>query len=365
MPTSRFIFALVWLGFMAVAPAQHHYPKKDIAFGQIVVGDGFETVLNLTNRGTSEYVGMLQFFRLDNAPWNLTVNGRDVENGEYEIKRIWPGYTLTLRLTGSELESGAAVLLSDDLLLNNLVGGNLTYRVHKDGQVSDSVGIAPSREFYRAALPFNNFTEVGLALVNGDASGELPAQVELILFSPKGEELETEFLVLGPRSHRARFLHEFFPEQTLERGKIEIASDVPIFGTALTLTGGEFSSLPLDPAAFRYSVRLQTGDRFATGELALWAQGSFLRGYLAILRLDGGPASDPEFSLVNGELEGGRFRLAFTILQDPFLTQEVTLSLGHDQFSFGAAVVSGEWIELFQDGSILEGAYELRRLDTR
>lgn len=365
MPTPRFIFVPVWLAFMAVVPAQYFYPKKDMAFGQIVVGDGFETVLNLTNRGTSEYVGTLQFFRLDNAPWNLTVNGRTVENGEYEIKRIWPGYTMTLRLTGSQLESGAAVLLSDDLLLDNLVGANLTYRVRKDGHIRDSVGIAPSREFYRAALPFENFTEVGLALVNGDASGEITAQVELALFSPRGDPLETESLVLGPRSHRARFLHEFFPGQALEGGKVEIASDAPIFGTALTLTSGEFSSLPLDPAAIRYSARLETEDRFATGELVLWAQGSFLRGYLAILRLDGGPGSDPEFSLVNGELEGGRFRLAFTILQDPFLTKEATLSLGHDQFSFDAAVISGEWIELFQDGSILEGAYELRRLDTR
>ncbi len=93
-----------------------------------------------------------------------------MENGEYEIE-IQPGATVTLRLTGSQLRSGAAVLRSDNLLLDNLIEANLTYRVLNNGQVSDSVGIAPSKEFYRASIPFEKFTETALALVNGDLSG--------------------------------------------------------------------------------------------------------------------------------------------------------------------------------------------------
>ena len=152
-------------------------------------------------------------------------------------------------------------------------------------------------------------------------------------------------------------------EQTLEPGRVKIMSEAPIFGTALTLAGGEFSSLPLEPTSIYYSVRLETGDHFATGELALWAEGSFLRGYLAISALDGEAFDELEFSLVNGELESGRLRLAFTILQDPFFAEEATLTLGHDQLSFGAPAVSGEWIELFSDATTLEGTYEFTRRD--
>lgn len=360
MQASRFV--PIWLAFMAVVLGQHHYAKKDVLFAQVVVGGGFETVINLTNRGTSAYVGALTFFRLDNTVWSPYVNRSSRSSGEYEIQ-IRAGRTVTLRLTGSQLESGAAVLRSDNLRLDNLIEANLTYRVLKDGQVSDSVGLAPSQEFYRASLPFEEFAEVGLALANADSSSNVTAEVDLILYSAVGGKLGTEAVRLGPRSHRARFLHEFFPAQTLERGRVEIRSETPIFGTVLTLAGGEFSSLPLEPTSINYSIRLETGEHFSTGELALWAEGSFLRGYLAISALDGEAFDDLEFSLVNGELEAGRLRLALTILQDPFLAEEATLTLGHDQFSFGAPVVSGEWIELFPDATTLKGTYELTRRD--
>ncbi len=362
MQTKRFV--LIWLAFTAVASAQNFFPKKDAAFGQVVVGGGYETVINLTNRGTHSYVGTLELFRTANnesVPWNPTVNGIAVENGELGVE-IQSQATVTLSLTGSQLEAGAAILQSDDLLLDNLIEANLTYLILEDGRVSDSVGIAPSKEFYRASIPFEKFSETALALVNGDLSEERTANVTLSLYSGDGSSLGPKKpLTLGPLSHTARFLHEHFPGQTLEGGKVEIASDIPIFGTALTFSGGQFSSLPLDPAPVTYSVRLEDDEGYATGELALWADGSFIRGYMMISGLDGVAWEVPEFSLVNGELEDGRLRLAFTIHHDPFLDEEATMSMAHDQFSFESNLVSGEWIEQFRDTSYLKGTYKLTR----
>ena len=362
MQTRRFL--LVWLAFTAVASAQNSYPKKDAAFGQVVVGGGYETVINLTNRGTHPYAGMLGLFRTVNyesVAWNPTVNGDAVRNGVYEIE-IQPQATVTLRLTGSNLEAGAAILLSEDLLLDNLIEANLTYLIREDGRVSDSVGISPSKEFYHASIPFEKFRETALALVNGDLSGERRAEVELSLFSADGNPSGAKkILTLGPLSHLAKFLHEHFPGQTLDGGNVEIVSDSPIFGTALTFKDKQISSLPLDPAPVTYSVRLEVKESYATGELALWAEGSFIRGYMIISAVDGEAFEVPEFSLVNGELEDGRLRLAFTILQDPFFAEEVTMSMGHNQFSFESNLVSGDWIELFQDDTNLKGIYELSR----
>ena len=312
MQTRRFV--LIWLGFMAAASAQNYYPKKDAAFGQVVVGGGYETVINITNRGTHAYVGTLDLFRTVNeqsVPWNPTVNGVAVKDGEYGVE-IQPQATVTLRLTGSQLEVGAAILLSEDLLLDNLIETNLTYLIIEGGQVSDSVGISPSKEFYRASIPFEKFSEIALALANGDLSGERTANVELSLFSGDGNPMGPKKpITLGPLSHTAKFLHEHFPDQTLDGGKVEIVSDLPIFGTALTFSGRQFSSLPLDPAPVTYSVHLQfhdpneSRDHYATGELALWAEGSFIRGYMVISGVNGQDFPVPEFSLVNGELEDG------------------------------------------------------------
>ena len=361
----KYRIVLVWLSFVAVASAQNFYPKKDAVFGQAVVGGGFETIINIANRGSHEYEGTLILFRTDNGmsiDWNPLVNGAAVQNGEYEIE-IRPGATVTLRLTGSQLLSGAAVLLSENLFLDNLIEANLTYRVRTGGQVTDSVGIAPSKEFYRASIPFEKFTETALALVNGDLDLERTATVELTLFSADGTPSgKQRILTLGPFSHLARFLHELFPGQTLDGGRVEIASNHPIFGTALTLTGEEFSSLPLEPAPVTYSVRLDAGESYATGELSLWVDGSFVHGYMLISALDGEAFEEPEFSLVNGELEGSRLRLTFTILQDPFFAEEVTLTLRNDQFSFDSSVVEGQWIQLFRNDEILAGDYEFTRM---
>ena len=368
MQTKRFV--LVWLAFTAAASAQNFVPKKDAAFGQVVVGGGYETVINLTNRGTHSYFGTLSLFRIVNeasVPWNPTVNGVAGEDGEYDLE-IQPQATVTLRLTGSQLEVGAAILLSEDLILDNLIEANLTYLILENGRVSDSVGIAPSKEFYRASIPFEKFREIALALVNGDMSGERRARVELSLFSGDGDLLGAKKIItLGPLFHSPKFLHEHFPGQTLDGGKVEIVSDSPIFGTALTFKGKQFSSLPLDPVPVTYSVRLklhdpeESRDHYATGELALWAEGLFIRGYMVISGVDGEAFDVAEFSLVNGELEDGRLRLAFTFIEDPFLAKEATMSMGHDQFSFESNLVSGEWIEQFRDASYLKGTYELTR----
>ena len=366
----RYRIILVWLSFVAVASAQNFYPKKDAVFGQVVVGGGYQTIINIANRGSHQYVGFLNLFRTgeqgESVAWNPTVNGAPVQNGKFEIE-IQPGATVTLRLTGSRLRSGAAVLLSDDLLPNNLIEANLTYRILENGRVSDSVGISPSKEFYRASIPFEKFAETALALVNGDLSGERTANVEMTLFSDDGSSLGNKStLTLGPFSHLARFLHELFGRQTLDGGRVEIASDFPIFGTALTLTGGEFSSLPLDAAPVTYEVRLlSSSGSVTTGEIALWAEGSFIRGYMAISAVDDVTFDDPVFIPVNGVLQNGWLRLAVTFFRDPSLGGNSTMLLAHDKFSFESNLVPGVWIEHFQDKTYIEGTYELRRQDGR
>ena len=363
MQTKRFV--LIWLAFTAVASAQNFYPKKDAVFGQVVAGGGFETIINIANRGTHPYVGTLGLFRTENdetVAWNPAVNGVAVQNGEFRVE-IPSQATLTLRLTGPRLESGAAVLRSEELRLDNLIEANLIYFVREKGKVVDSVGISPSKEFFRASIPFEKFAETTLALVNGNTSGELTAEVDLTLYSGDGDMLATEPRTLSPRSHLARYLNELFTGRTLVGGRLEIASNIPIFGTALTLSDGEYSSLPLEPTPVKYGARLiSVGGRVATGELALWADGVFVRGYLRIAEVDGEYFSKPEFSFVNGELEGGRLRLAFTILRDPFDGEEVTFVLGHDLFSFDSTLLSGTWTELFRsDPPLLSGTYELTR----
>ncbi len=63
----KYGIVLVWLSFVAVASAQNFYPKKDAVFGQVVVGGGYETIINIANRGSHQYLGDLNLFRTENG----------------------------------------------------------------------------------------------------------------------------------------------------------------------------------------------------------------------------------------------------------------------------------------------------------
>ena len=356
------LIGLIWIGFTTLVTAQNYYPQKDAAFAQVVVGEGFETIINLTNSGDFSYTGTLFLFREDNQIWNPMVNGTTLVNGEFPIE-IQPRKTVTLRLTGSKVESGAAVLLSQDLLLDNFIEANLSYLRHVHQKVTNSVGVFPSKEFYLTSIPFTDFKAVGLALVNGDLSGECTARIELKLFSGEGDLVDTKIVELGSFFHSAKFLWELFPGHTLEGGKVQIASDQPVFGTALTLTDQQFSSLPLIPSPVSYSIgMIPTEGAIASGELTLWAEGFFIQGYLLISALDGELLDESIFALVNGQLVDGFLRLSFSMHRDPFFSEEATLYLEHDRFSFDSTRLESTWLQLFlSDGSTMGGNYELTR----
>ena len=125
--------------------------------------------------------------------------------------------------------------------------------------------------------------------------------------------------------------------------RVEIASDFPIFGTALTLLRADSSQVfhwTQPPSPIRFALRTDEG--YATGELALWADGSFIRGYMMISGLDGVAWEVPEFSLVNGELEDGYGSgLPLRFFDDPFLDKEVNHVNGtRTNFSFESNLVS-------------------------
>ena len=212
------IIGVIAIHLTLLVLGQDYYPGKDAAFGQVAVGGGIETVINLTNRGTYPYAGSIRFLRGQGSAWNLRVNGSVISNGEYSLE-IQPKSTASIRLTGDRLESGAAVVVSQDLLLDNFIEANLTYFVRSGESVADSVGISPSKEFYLASVPFQDLNSIALALVNGDLSGQRVARVLLRLFTEGGSQLATKTLELGSFSTMPAFCRNSFQGSTCSGGR--------------------------------------------------------------------------------------------------------------------------------------------------
>ena len=100
----------------------------------------------------------------------------------------------------------------------------------------------------------------------------------------------------------------------------------------------------------------------ATGEMALWAEGFFVRGYFLISAVDEEPLEEAVLELVNGHLFDRFLQLSFAVSEDPFFAEEGTLYFEHTNFSFDSDVTSDSWVQMFlSDHATLEGTYEWSR----
>jgi hypothetical protein len=289
-------------------------PGKELGFAQIAIGGGYETVLNLTNRGTATYNGTLTLWPTDRSrPFPALVNDSVVPPSGQTSITLNPGATASLRITsgdrGAGILTGFATVKGNNRQLDNLLDGNLTYYVKSaDGAILDSVGVAPSKPILQSVIPFDDFQTVALALADY-SPGNATATVQLTLFDDSNVQIGTLAQTLGPNQHLPRFLSELFPGINVTKGRVEITSNIAILGTALTFVkGGQASSLPflLSTKMYEIKVSLPTGENFTSHAYAYFDQG-YLTGYTFDVQ-NGVPQAgtlDPFTGLVNdnGDLE--------------------------------------------------------------
>ena len=308
------------------AVAQNIYPKKDLIFTQVVAGPGFDSSIAVTNRGTYTYEGSIQFATgADGAAWNPIVNSNRITDGSMAVT-IDPDQTMVYYIKDTSLKVGYAVFLSIDWSVDNHLEGNLTYFSYDGSGTRDAVGVPESKEFFISSLPYSNFNDVGLSLANPDLYGSGPADIRIMLFYESGEIATQCSLEMDSYAHLSLFLSELPWEDPLHTlgpltiGKVEIESSVAISGIAMTLTEGadgtdEISTLPIDATPLTYTLTMEAdnGDVYE-GEMSLWIEGFFVKGYMHITGING-EYYDDAYSfqpfLVSGQLIGSDLDLSF------------------------------------------------------
>ena len=322
-----FILIVLLLSMAVSSLGQSLFDKKDTIFTQVFAGPAGSNVymssISATNRGTLPYNGTLYFVTGLNTQWNPVVNGAQVTGGSVDVV-ILPDATRVFAVTSNNFTVGYALLVSDDWSLDNYIEGNLSYFSFNGSTLMDAVGVPESKEFMISSLPFDMYSDVGLSLVN-PSNG--PAEVSVILFGPGGNFAANCTFTLQSGEHYAKYLAELpwfsDPVGFGPVGKVEITSDVPIAGIAMLITpgsaaGAQISTLPLGGTPLTYEVTFtRTTDAVPgvyTGDLTLWIEGFFVKGYLNITSVNGTPVGDPMTDmpiLVNGQLDGTELDLAF------------------------------------------------------
>ncbi len=293
------------------AHAQNLYTKKDLAFAQVAAGGAYETVINVTNRGSAAYSGFLRFFHLDGQTWNPLVNGAQVTGGQVNISVPKGGTTTYLITQTGGTEAGFAFFIASDLSQTSFLEGTLTYYVRDSGFLVDSVGVQPSSEFYLTAVPFDDFTKLAMALANLNTTA---ATVRLSVFSQTNTLLAPPLdRTFASGEHLAIYLRQLFPGIQAVRGRLEIqSSGSPIIGTILTDIDNQLSSLPMLPAVKAYTFSGTLAGLGYSGEITLWFDGQFAQGYIRVLTVGGVPEQSVDTLPITGSLIDGILQLTVT-----------------------------------------------------
>jgi hypothetical protein len=344
-----------------IASSAVYAQEPDLLFAQLAVGGTpeleIESVLTVTNLGSELFEGTLRFWTGPGDVWNPLVEGEPTTGGQVEVS-IGALSTESIRVTGTDLTAGYGVLTSDDSA-PGLVEGNLTYFLLSNGDIVDSVGVAPSVGLHRATIPFADFSTIALALANTQATDNV---VNLTLRSEEGAAVETVELVLEANAHSSRFLNEIF-DANLQGGRVDVGSEDLFFGTAVTLTSGQISTLPMLPAEVEYDVRVMAQDGTITlGNLSMLAEGTFVRGSLELTSEDGVVLPTPARTRIGGRLVNGNLRLAFYAGGPEFFNEDVVIYVEASGFSFALESFTAEFVETeLADRSTNIGIFELTR----
>ena len=261
---------------------QNIFPFKDMVFPQVAAGGAYESWITITNRGPEVWRGDLEFYNGKGVPWNPVVNGTAIVGGMRGVS-ISPGDTETYKVTlPGSTEAGYALFTADDADLTNFMEGYLTYYISAGGAVTDSVGVLPARQFMVSSLPFEDFNSIALGLVNTDPK-ERTANLKLRLHAEGGSLMKTKQFQMVKWEYSAQYLSHLFPDTTLGRGRLEIESDVPVSGIALTQApGNQFSSLPLESTTRVYVIEGTGGHPNIFRHIILWTESFFVKGYVEL-----------------------------------------------------------------------------------
>lgn len=316
------IICLTLTGF-----SQSVMPKKDLVFSQVFAGpagsDTYYSSIAVTNRGSRTYYGTLWFVTgAAGDLWTPKVNGTRISDLGLDVV-IGPDETRSYQVTETSFKVGYAVFISDDFSLDNHIEGNLTYYSSRGGSLLDAIGVPESQEIRISSLPFDSFRDVGLALAHPDLfESGAPALVDVWLFDEDGTQIANTVITLDPGEHFARYLWELdwntsIPSNFGPVGKVEISSSQAISGISMLISpgseaGAQISTLPLGGTPLNYAITFDgtagasTGETY-TGELTLWIEGFFVKGYLQLTEINGSPVSNPDQTipiLVQGQLIG-------------------------------------------------------------
>ena len=215
----------------------------ELLFPQIANGGGIAVLMVLVNRSGTATNAVVQFFRSDGTPFQLSLTDGRVDSSF--LLTVPAGGSVFLASDGTGDATVGYARMSSTFPL----GAVLLFTIRDEGgKALAEAGVTASPKGRRFSVPalLSATSDTGLAIANISADN---ASVTLILKDEMGIEVDRVDVELEAGFHTARFLTQFFAE-ALEgtedfEGSVEVSSIVPVTAIALKQEGLLLTTFPV------------------------------------------------------------------------------------------------------------------------
>jgi hypothetical protein len=219
-------------------------------FGQVALGQGWNTIFSIVNTGATPVTGSLSLTGSNGAPINANIDGTVTSSLSVSVP---PGGTRTLPVTPAT----AADPLRTGWARYENIGGNAsgvaTFQQTTGNILSTAAGVLASPLVSAATIPvYNDSTAgrfVGFAIANPNAS---PITVRLTTVAENGTVVDpanspAQLNPLAGNNHLAIFLHEVLPARVNFRGSmvLQATGGQTFVVVALVQNGALITAVPV------------------------------------------------------------------------------------------------------------------------
>ena len=170
--------------FISLVVAVPVWGQSDLTFPQIIVGESFETVVQIANDVASDDTLNLEVYSgaaEDNGqPLPVEIDGNPPSATAQRPLPAYQELSLRLKLSGSGLKVGWLRVTSS--VSGGRISGSLFYRIKNGDTVLESVGVTSSKRFRFAQIQLDHndqASDTGVGFINPDES---PVDVTIDLF---------------------------------------------------------------------------------------------------------------------------------------------------------------------------------------
>lgn len=226
--------------------------RNDVVFPHLVTGNGWETLLVITNIGNTTVDFNQYFYDETGSPMSVrlrTIPDNELIDTTAVVGHLPVGTSVSITLYDATAYTISGWSNMDYDSVSGRLGGYAAFRLRAGGVVNEGLVPLSSSEDTAFAMPFDNSQgfATGIALTN--PASNLINHVQVVALDRNGTQIASDALMISASGHRSYVLTDRMPAVAGQIGTLVVTSDLTklsAVGIRMNVAGGmTFTSIPI------------------------------------------------------------------------------------------------------------------------